>query len=91
MKLTENLVVYKGQYGFSTMLKNNEEKMYIQVNFKRGEEPSGERTYIDIKNGFLSFYKDKNGFARPKIVILEYQEIDSGVRQTTEQDDDLPF
>lgn len=91
MKLTEKLVVYKGQYGFSTQLKNNEDKMYVQVSFKRGEEPLSDRAYIDIQNGFLSFYKDKNGFAKPKIVVLEYQLLDSGVTQTTEQSDDLPF
>lgn len=94
MKLIDKLTVYKGQYGFSTLLKNNDDKLYVQVQFRKGQEPLQDKVQIDIKDGFLSFYKDKNGLARPKIVILEYQEIDSGV--TTEYtntfgSDDLPF
>lgn len=72
MKVIENLTVYKNQYGFSTMLKNNEDKMYISVNFRKGAEPQNEVNKIIITDGFLSFFKDKNGLARPKIVVLEY-------------------
>lgn len=91
MKLIDKLTVYKGQYGFSTLLKNNDDKLYVQVAFKKGQEPVQDKVAIDIKDGFLSFYKDKNGLAKPKIVVLEYQEIDSGVSVTTEYIDDLPF
>ena len=91
MKLIDKLTVYKGQYGFSTLLKNNDDKLYVQVAFRKGQEPVQDRVTIDIKDGFLSFYKDKNGLAKPKIVVLEYQEIDSGVSVTTEYSDDLPF
>lgn len=93
MKLTENLYIYKGQFGYSTLLKNNEDKMYVQVSFKRGEEPTEEKLQINIKDGFLSFYKDKNGLAKPKIMILEYEKL--GAEETTEYTDpfgdDLPF
>jgi hypothetical protein len=94
MKLIENLYIYKGQYGYSTLLKNNEDKLYIQVSFKKGEEPTEEKLQIDIKNGFLSFYKDKNGLAKIKIVVLEYEKL--GVSETTTEytdtfGDDLPF
>ena len=100
MKLTEKLMVYKGQYGYSTLLKNNDDKLYVQVGFKRGQEPYGEKAMIDIKDGFLSFYKDKNGLAKPKIVILEYTELETqqnNVSSFTDNDvpafmgDDLPF
>ena len=94
MKLTESLYVYKGQYGYSTLLKNNEDKLYVQVGFKKGEEPVEDKLQIDIKNGFLSFYKDKNGLAKPKIIVLEYDKL--GVNETTTEyvdpfGDDLPF
>lgn len=91
MKLIDKLTVYKGQYGFSTLLKNNDDKLYVQVAFRRGQEPVQDKVAIDIKDGFLSCYKDKNGLGKPKIVVLEYQEIDSGVSVTTEYSDDLPF
>lgn len=76
MKLVDKLMVYKGQYGFSTLLKNNEDKLYVQVGFRKGFEPTQEKVMINIKDGFLSFYKDKNGLAKTKIVVLEYEEFE---------------
>ncbi len=96
MKLVENLMVFRGQYGYSTLLKNKEDKLYVQVGFKRGQEPLQDKLMINIKDGFLSFYKDKNGLAKPKIVVMDYTEVeatqnfipnDEEVMSTT----DLPF
>lgn len=93
MKLTENLYIYKGQFGYSTLLKNNDKKMYVQVSFKKGEEPTEEKLQIDIKNGFVTFYEDKNGLSKIKFMILEYEKL--GAEETTEYTnpfgDDLPF
>ena len=90
MKLVEKLMVYKGQYGYSTLLKNREDKLYVQVGFKQGQEPSQDKVMIDIKNGFLSFYKDKNGLAKPKIVILDYTELEQQ-NNTQQQNDYIPL
>lgn len=81
MKLVDKLMVYKGQFGYSTLLKNGEDKLYVQVGFRKGQEPFQEKAMIDIKDGFLSFYKDKNGIAKPKLVILDYTELDIQVEQ----------
>lgn len=89
MKLSERLYVYKGQFGYSTLLKNNEDKMYVSVQFKKGQEPVNERTQIDIKDGFVSFYKDKNGFAKPKFVILDYTELET-LQNNQQQNDYIP-
>lgn len=43
--------------------------MSVNVQFKKGQETAGD---IEITNGFLSFYKDKNGIPKVKIVILDY-------------------
>ena len=43
--------------------------MSVNVQFKKGQETEGD---IEITNGFLSFYKDKNGMAKLKIIIMEY-------------------
>lgn len=99
MKLVDKLMVYKGQFGYSTLLKNQEDKLYVQVGFRKGQEPFQEKAMIDIKDGFLSFYKDKNGAAKPKIVVLDYTELDIQVepQPTTNEPvfdpfgDDLPF
>lgn len=90
MKLIDRLYVYKGQYGFSTLIKNQEEKMYVQVAFKKDQEPTGERATINIKDGFLSMYKDKNGYAKPKIVVLDYDNVEEETT-TNEWGNDLPF
>lgn len=67
------LRVYKNQYGFSTLAKNGEDKMYIQIQFKKGIEPTTDTTDIIIKNAFFSMYKNKQGLAFPKLVIMEYE------------------
>lgn len=43
--------------------------MKVNVQFKQGQETAGD---IEITNGFLTFYKDKVGNYKIKIVILEY-------------------
>lgn len=93
MKLSERLYVYKGQFGYSTLLKNNEDKMYVSVQFRKGQEPVNERAQIDIKDGFVSFYKDKNGLAKIKFVIMDYTEvIDQQNDYVPPMDDsELPF
>lgn len=67
------LRVYKNQYGFSTLAKNGEDKMYVQIQFKKGTEPSTDATDIIIKDAFFSMYKNKQGLAFPKLVIMEYE------------------
>ena len=91
MKLT----VFKNQYGYSTLAKNGEDKMYIQVQFKKGQEPNIDKARIEIKDAFFSMYKNKAGFSFPKLVVMDYT-----VEEETQQqndfyppidDSDLPF
>jgi hypothetical protein len=91
MKLVEKLAVYRGQYGYSTLLKNKEDKLYVQVGFKRGQEPLQDKVIIDIKDGFLSFYKDKNGLAKPKIVVMDYTEVDVNQNAAVSHIDYVPM
>lgn len=77
------LTVFKGQYGYSTLAKNGEDKMYIQVQFKKDIEPNEEKLKIKITNGFFSMYKNKNGLAFPKLVIMDFEIDDTS--------SDLPF
>jgi hypothetical protein len=66
------LTVFKNQYGYSTLAKNGEDKMYLSVQFKKGNEPNTDRAKIKINNGFFSMYKNKVGLAFPKLVIMDY-------------------
>ena len=99
MKLT----VFKNQYGFSTLAKNGEDKMYISVQFKRGSEPEGEKARIKINDAFFSMYKNKAGFAFPKLVVMDYTIEDQNENMgysfkgdyddipPVSEDDELPF
>ena len=99
MKLT----VFKNQYGYSTLAKNGEDKMYISVQFKKDNEPNVEKARIKINDAFFSMYKNKAGFAFPKLVVMDYTIEDQNENMgysfkgdyddipPVSEDDDLPF
>ena len=84
------LRVYKNQYGYTTLAKNGEDKMYIQIQFKKGTEPSTDTTDIIIKDAFFSAFKNKNGFTFPKLVILSYSKIENNEKSDLDENS-LPF
>ena len=84
------LRVYKNQYGFSTLAKNGEDKMYIQIQFKKGNEPTNDTADIIIKDAFFSAFKNKNGFTFPKLVILSYSKIENNEKSDLDENS-LPF
>ena len=72
-------MIFKNDYGYTTTISNkdvngNWDKMYLTVQLPKGDVLEN-RTTIQIIKGFLSFYKDKNGQAKIKAVIQEYQVI----------------
>ena len=97
------LRVFRNQYGFSTLAKNKNtgDKMYISVQFTQGTEPNLDKADIKINDAFFSMYKNKAGFAFPKLVIMDYEVIEENksdfVPQFTDNDipplddDELPF
>lgn len=90
MKLVDKLMVYKGQYGYSTLVKNKltEDKLYVQVGFKLNQEPKKEKVMIEIHDGFLTCYKDKNGLGKPKIFVLKYKELEQNESPESMQQND---
>lgn len=78
MKISENLNIRKGKYGFSCALcdKQNNKYYYLDVAFKKGMEPDaneGDKLTINIKNAFLTAgYYSKRDEVRPKLMILDY-------------------
>ena len=88
--------------GYSTTISNKNQdgtydNMYIAVNFKKDVMVEN-KTKIDITNGFLSFYKTREGLPKLKIVVMDF-EIKGNTETKQEevnnfeisQDDDLPF
>ena len=88
------IYVNKGNYGWQTRAVNGEDKMYIDIQFKKGEEPSDDFCQIEIKDAFFSMYKTKVGHAKPKLVIMSYEKINKEDVSNDEivlSDDELPF
>lgn len=99
--ITGEILVFKNERGYSTTISNkdingNWDRMYITLQLPKGQELDN-RAVILVTKGFLTFYKDKNGMAKPKAVLQEYNII--GQEPTNEDvpfnetynEDDLPF
>lgn len=76
MNITGKTMIFKSEYGYSTAISNkNQEgqydKMYLQVQLPKGVELEN-KTMIEIQNGFMSFYKTKEGLPKLKLVIMEF-------------------
>ena len=87
--------IFKNQYGYSTIARNGDEKMFIQIQFRKGMDPKFEKGKIKIHDGFFSMYKNKNGYAMPKVIVMNYEQIkDKEEKEETYEEidqNDLPF
>lgn len=94
MNILGEATVFKNDKGFySTTISNKKEdgsyeNMRVSIGFKKGTEIEN-KTKINIKNGFLSFWKNKDGLPQIKIVVLEFETLNSNSEE--EYTDDLPF
>ena len=68
------IYINKTQYGYSTTCKDKQGdiKTYLDIQFKKGEEPTTNQ--IEINNAFFSCYKSKDGI-KPKMVVMDYMDI----------------
>lgn len=83
---------FNGKVNYSTSISNKKEdgtydKMYLSVQFKKGMETEGD---IDIKDGFLSFFKTKDGLPKVKLIVLDYAKEQSDFIDVPDGSD-LPF
>lgn len=88
MNINGKTMIFKNDYGYSTSIskKNKEDKydkIYVAVQFLSGVEVEN-KTLIEIKNGFISFYSTKDGLPKIKLIILDFEIISNN-------DDNLPF
>ena len=78
LNINGKTIIYKNTYGYSTAISNKKqdgtyERMYVSLQLPKGVELEN-KTYIEITKGFLSFYTDKNGLSKVKVVVMEFQE-----------------
>lgn len=95
VKVTGEMMIFSNDKGFSTSISNKKEdgtydNMFIAVNFRKGVSVEN-KSKINVTNGFLSFYKTKDGLAKPKIVIMEFEGQNSTNNNEVIAEDDLPF
>ncbi len=95
MQITGNTMIYNNGKGYYTSIGNKNtdgtyENMFISVNFKKGIELPN-KTKINVKNGFMSFYKTKDGLPKLKIVITDFEEIKNENQTEEIEQFDLPF
>lgn len=89
MNIYGRQIIFKGNYGYSTTIsqknQNGEyEKIYLPIQLPKGTELEN-KTFINITNGFLSFYKNKQGVPQIKAVVMEY-ELDNKEQQNIQQE-----
>ena len=107
MNITGEIKIFKRNYEgkelYSTSLTNKNkdgtyENMYISAQLPKGVTLEN-NTKINITKGFMSFYKDKLGYAKPKVVIQEF-ELENGSETIPQYEetigyyketDELPF
>lgn len=97
MKISGETMIFKNDKGYyETSISNKKEdgtyeNMYVSVNFKKGIEVEN-KTKINILDGFLSFYKNKEGLPKIKLVILDFISVGQEIESDTLLDSsDLPF
>jgi len=97
MKITGETMIFATDFengrSYSTTIRkkvdeNTYEKMYIQIQFRKDISLEN-KTRINILDGFLTFYKTKNGIATPKIVVLSFDTVNNN--EEIQQEDSLPF
>lgn len=100
IKITGETKIFKSDKGFySTGISNklmdgSWDNDYFPVQFKKGVEVEN-KSKINITNGFLTFYRDKNNENKPvfKIIVLDFTQVGDAIEDTasTFDNSDLPF
>lgn len=77
MNINGETMIFKNDKGYYTTISNKNadgsyENMLISVNLTNGIEVPN-KTKINVKNGFLGFYKTKDGLPKVKMVISEIE------------------
>lgn len=93
MKISGETMIFSNDKGFSTTISNKKEdgtyeNMFIPVNFRKDISVPN-KTKINVLDGFLSFYKTKDGLPKIKAVIMNFEQVGQDVESIDKRD--LPF
>lgn len=82
MNITGKIMIFKNNFGFyegtisNKKQDNTYENMYVSINFNKCEAPEN-KTLINVTDGFIGFYKTKEGLPKPKFIISNYEIINN--------------
>ena len=93
------LTLFKSKYGFGYNFiakdKDKTDKMYISARIVKNRDPQIESIKVKVTKCYFEMYKDKNGLAKPQLVIQDFEEIEQKQKQEEQFDLteglDLPF
>ena len=73
MDITGKTFISKGKYGFYMTVKDklNDTKAYLNVSFRKGEEPEDGGEF-NINKAFLSASTSKTGEVKIKLFVMDY-------------------
>lgn len=98
-KYIGEVTIYKSQKGFysigisNKLMDGSYDNMFFPVQFKKGVELDN-KTDINITNGWITFYRDKDNKPIFKIMVLEFTQNGDAKEETnvtTFSGEDLPF
>lgn len=98
MNISGKIKIFRNQYddriSYKTSISNKVGEQYqyynIDVQLPKGKDVLNNHD-INVKNGFLSFYYDKDNNPRLKAVIMEYEEIEQSNKESIKDVNDIPF
>jgi hypothetical protein len=98
LKFTGEVTVYKSQKGFYSVSISNKlmdgtyDNAFFPIQFKK-DVVLENKTDINITNGWLKFYRDKDKNPVFQIMALEFTQVGDAVEDTatTFDNNDLPF
>lgn len=79
MRITGDVYIWKNENGrYTTSISNKKEdgsydRVYVQVQFRKGVELEN-KTKINIKDAFLTFFRTQEGNIVYKIVVLDFEQ-----------------
>ena len=93
------LTLFKSKYGFGYNFiakdKDKTDKMYISARIVKDKDPQKQVIKLKVIKCYFEMYKDKNGLAKPQLVIQDFEEIEQKSKQEEQFDLtyglDLPF
>ena len=98
MNISGKVRIFRNQYedriSYKTSISNKVGEQYqyynIDVQLPKGKDVLNNHN-INVKNGFLSFYYDKDNNPRLKAIVMDFEEVEQSNSENANNILDIPF